>query len=67
MKTRTLFPTLLALALLVRTSLGIIVINPDETECLAAPPDGAPWNYVARLDNKFGPRASGFTSGTAWW
>ena len=55
--------TLLALAVLAGPVLGIVVIDPDEKACLAAPPDGAPWNYVARLDTKSGPTASGIYLG----
>ncbi len=66
MKARALLPALAFLALLAGPSLGIIVINPDETECQSPPSNGAPWNYVARLENKFGPRASGVYLGNRY-
>jgi hypothetical protein len=49
----------LALAAFTRPALGIVVINSDESANRVAPASGAPWNYVARLDNHFGARASG--------
>ncbi|HSI11731.1 MAG TPA: serine protease [Chthoniobacter sp.] len=66
MKIRAFLPIVLAMAALARPSLGIIVINPNERECLAAPTDGSPWNYVARLDNKFGARATGVYLGNRY-
>lgn len=66
MKKRVLLPALLLCAVLVRPSLGIIVINPDESECLATPSNGSPWNYVARLENKFGARATGVYIGNRY-
>ena len=66
MNARLLLPIVLTLAAFARPSFGIIIINPDETECLAAPPDGSPWNYVARLENKFGPRATGVYLGNRY-
>jgi hypothetical protein len=66
MKTRALFPIVFALAAFARPLLGIIVINPDEKECLAEPPDGSPWKYVARMDNKFGARGSGVYLGNRY-
>jgi hypothetical protein len=45
---------------------GIVVIGPDEALCLAPPADGAPWKYAARLDNHFGPRASGVYLGNRY-
>lgn len=59
MKTRAHLFFVLALAALTRPALGIIVINSDESANDVAPTNGAPWNYVARLDNHFGARASG--------
>ena len=66
MKARVFLPALLGLVALARPSLGIIVINPDESVCLAPPPDGSPWNYVARMDNKFGGRGSGVYIGNRY-
>ncbi|MEI9892681.1 MAG: hypothetical protein WDN28_01875 [Chthoniobacter sp.] len=66
MKTRALFSVVLAWAAFVRPSFGIIVINPSEKECLAEPPNGSPWNYVARMENKFGARASGVYIGNRY-
>ena len=66
MNARLLLPIVLTLAAFARPSFGIIIINPDETECLAAPPDGSPWNYVARMENKFGARASGVYIGNRY-
>lgn len=49
----------LALVALSRPALGVIDINSDDSVSQAAPSNGAPWNYVARLDDHFGARASG--------
>jgi hypothetical protein len=49
----------LALVGIVGSASGIVVMDPDEKACQVAPADGAPWNYVARLDTKSGPTASG--------
>ena len=46
------------LSAFVSPAFGIITINSD-TASLSAPSNGAPWDYVARLDNGFGARASG--------
>jgi hypothetical protein len=62
-KLRVLFVAALALAGFVRPVLGIVVVDADERACLVAPPNGAPWNYVARLDTKSGPTASGIYLG----
>jgi hypothetical protein len=59
MKTRVHLFFVLAMAALAQPALGIIVINSDESENRATPVNGAPWTYVARLDNHFGARASG--------
>jgi len=66
MSARLLLPALIFLFVLSRPSSGIIVISADEAECQAPPPDGAPWMYVARLENKFGPRASGVYLGNRY-
>jgi hypothetical protein len=66
MKARIILPALLAAVVFARPTLGIIVINPDESVCLAPPSDGSPWNYVARMDNKFGARASGVYIGNRY-
>ena len=66
MKARIILPALLAVVALARPTLGIIVLNPDESVCLAPPSDGSPWNYVARMDNKFGARATGVYIGNRY-
>ena len=59
METRAHLFLVLALAALTSPAFGVIVINSDESGSRVAPANGAPWNYVARLDNHFGARASG--------
>jgi hypothetical protein len=59
MKIRAYLFFVFALAVLTRPAPGIIVINSDESVNRATPSSGAPWKYVARLDNHFGARASG--------
>lgn len=66
MKIRALLSAVLVMTALARPSSGIVVINPDERECLAQPTDGSPWKYVARLENKFGPRATGVYLGNRY-
>jgi hypothetical protein len=60
---RVSFAIVLGLVGLVCRAPGIVVIDSDERACVIAPPDGAPWNYVARLDTKSGPTASGIYLG----
>jgi len=52
-------PALVVLATLARPAFGVIDINSDDSVSQAAPANGSPWSYVARLDNHFGARASG--------
>ncbi len=59
MKIRAHLLFVLAAAALTRPALGLIVINSDESANQVAPASGEPFNYVARLDNQFGARASG--------
>jgi hypothetical protein len=59
MKIRAHLLFVLAAAALTRPALGLIVINSDESANRVAPASGEPFNYVARLDNQFGARASG--------
>lgn len=66
MRLPVLLSFIAATVVLVRPAPAIIVVNPDETRCLAPPPDGAPWNYVARLENKFGPRGTGVYLGNRY-
>jgi len=66
MRMRSLLPLLSILTLLARPSGALIVINPDDRECQAAPANGAPWNYVARLHNHFGPRGTGVYLGNRY-
>lgn len=63
MKIRVLSP--LALFLLARSGFAVVTINADSTSVLA-PSNGAPWDYVARLDNGFGARASGVYLGNRY-
>ncbi|HSH95408.1 MAG TPA: autotransporter-associated beta strand repeat-containing protein, partial [Roseimicrobium sp.] len=48
-----------------QSGFGIVTINNDSA-ALNAPSSGAPWDYVARLDNGFGARASGVYLGNRY-
>ena len=65
MNTRA-FLFVFAFAALIQTAPAIIVINSDETENLAAPPDGSPWNYVGRLENHLSAPASAIYLGNRY-
>lgn len=54
------------LAVLARPAFGVIDINSDDSGARAPAADNAPWNYVARLDNHFGARASGVYLGNRY-
>ncbi len=56
----------LGLAILARPVFGVIDINSDDSVALAPTGTDAPWNYVARLDNHFGARASGVYLGNRY-
>lgn len=45
---------------------GLLLIGPDESDNLEAPPDKSPWSYVARLENQFGARATGVYLGNRY-
>lgn len=66
MKTRAHPLFVLGLIALARPALGLIVINADESANRVAPTNGAPWPYVARLDDHFGARASGVYLGNRY-
>ena len=66
MKFRALLCTLVAVAAGSLPAPGIIVVDPDETECLAPPADGSPWYHVARLETKTGPVATGVYLGNRY-
>ncbi|EDY19783.1 peptidase S1 and S6 chymotrypsin/Hap [Chthoniobacter flavus Ellin428] len=66
MKIRALQFFVFGLVALARPALGVIVINSDESANRVTPTNGAPWQYVARLDDHFGARASGVYLGNRY-
>lgn len=65
MTLRALILPSLFLAALGQSAYCIITINNDSAS-LSAPSNGAPWDYVARLDDGFGARASGVYLGNRY-
>lgn len=65
MTLRNLFLPSLFLAALGQSAYCVITINNDSAS-LSAPSSGAPWDYVARLDDGFGARASGIYLGNGY-
>lgn len=66
MKVRAHLLFVFGLAVLIRPAHGVIVIGSDESANDVAPSSGAPWNYVGRLDDHFGARASGVYLGNRY-
>ena len=58
MKKRSSLLLALAVVALARPAFGIIVINSNDSVATTAPANGAPWNYVGSLADKYGLRAS---------